>query len=89
LPIKTLWDYFVSDCQKKLRGTDFSDRLLEAIYGVPASKLFAGIFDEARCKVEEHALRALNGDDPVLASFARLILDPARSRPPKSSPPMA
>jgi transcriptional regulator with XRE-family HTH domain len=59
---------------------------LEAIYGVPASKLFAGIFDEARSKVEGHALHAMNDDDAVLASFARRILDPARSRPPESSP---
>jgi transcriptional regulator with XRE-family HTH domain len=57
---------------------------LEAIYGIPASKLFAGIFDEARVKVEEHAFRALNGDDAALASFARVILSPTRSRPPES-----
>lgn len=62
---------------------------LEAIYGIPASKLFAGIFDEARTKVHAHALHALNGDDAVLASFARMILDPARSRPTKSSSTLA
>lgn len=49
---------------------------LEAIYGVPASKLFAGVFDEARGKVEERARLAVKGDDPALASFARVILDP-------------
>lgn len=62
---------------------------LEAIYGIPASKLFAGIFDEARSRVEGRALLAMSGDDAVLASFARRILDPARSRPPKSSSTLA
>jgi transcriptional regulator with XRE-family HTH domain len=54
---------------------------LEVIYGVPASELFAGIFDDARQKVEEHARHAIRGPDPMLAAFASLVLDPS-ARPP-------
>jgi transposase len=47
--------------------------------------LFAGIFDEARSLVHDRAERAIRGNDPTLASFARQILDPSVSRP--ATPP--
>lgn len=58
---------------------------LEVIYGVPSSELFAGIFDDARRLVEDRAGQAIRGPDPVLAAFARLILDPS-ARPPAKPP---
>ncbi len=57
---------------------------LENIFGIPASELFAGIFEDARCLVEDQAARATRGEDSALASFARQILDPA-ARPTKRS----
>jgi transcriptional regulator with XRE-family HTH domain len=61
----------------------------EIIFGVPARELFAGIFDDARRLVEGQAANAVNADDPVFASFARMILNPAVGRPPDSAPTVA
>jgi transcriptional regulator with XRE-family HTH domain len=48
---------------------------LEIIYRTPAKVLFAGMFEKTRRLVHDRAERALRGNDAVLASFARQILD--------------
>jgi len=57
---------------------------LEIIYRTPARELFAGTFDEARRLVHNCAARAIRGNDPALARFARQIIDPSASRPAKA-----
>lgn len=54
---------------------------LEIIFKTPARRLFAGMFDEARRRVHDHAEHAIRGNDEALATFARQLLHPS-SRPP-------
>ncbi len=54
---------------------------LEIIYGTSARVLFAGIYEDARRLVHNRAELAIRGQDAVLASFARQILDAPVNRP--------